>query len=601
MGPPRAVFVGDWFRAYPALGSGPGTARTNLVWIAGLLSRALKVPLAKQTLVMPADTEQGYLEQLGSAPIARAYREDPQRGWLESYDGCEARTAFTALYDRLPPDALVIGFELPPVMRRTLSAGGWRYVSVHVHPLRFLPDLTIGVYSNCAAMRAALAAITVPRSAIERQVARLSARIGRLNPPQAHLPDDCAVMFGQTPADASLIVDRRFASWSDYADKLAALIGPRDVVAYIKHPHARWPVALLDWLGNALGLNVIAMEGNSYPVIMSGRPIGPVASLSSSVGVEAAAFGHDSHFLIADPRHAFAVPGIDNAEQIMVGHQFLEPGMWECALGGAKPDGPMDVDPFFLGPGHIRSTLESWSFAGLEGTGTLPACKKIIVPAPRCGKAERDRLRVALGATAKDRDLADESPVDHWSLPFALAPGETWHWDKAEERLDFPGLDGLGSPDEDGIWLSGEGCTIRLPLAPSGGRELWISGELRFSFFRGLLDRHPVLLVRANGRPVAAWIHRGQEDPYHDLSFAFPATSDGICRVTLEVSHADNPCALGMGGDTRELSIIVHSVSLCASEAEVAGDAVMMSLWGFGDHPIEIPSDLDWQEHVAKQ
>ena len=601
MGHPGAVFVGDWFRAYPSVGAGPGTARSNLFWLAGLLSRALKVSPAKQTLVMPADTERGYLEQLGSAQIARAYREDPQRGWLESYDASEARTAFATLYDRLPPDALVIGFELPPVMRRTLSAGGWRYVSVHVHPLRFLPDLAFGIYSNCAAAREALAAITVPRSAIERQIARLSARIGRLNPPQAHLPDDCAVMFGQTPADASLIVDGRIASWSDHADKLAALIGRRDVVAYIRHPHARWPVALLDWLGNEMGLNVIAMEGNSYPVIMSGRPLGPVASLSSSVGVEAAAFGHDSHFLIADPRHAFAVPGIDNAEQIMVGHQFLEPGIWECALGGAKPDGPIDADPFFLGPGHVRGTLEAWSFAGLDGTGTLPGCTKIIVPSLSCGKAERDLLRGALGPVAKDRELADEGPVQYWSLPFALAPGETWQWDKAEERLDFPGLDGLGAPEEDGIWLSGQGCTIRLPLAPSRGRALWISCELRFSFFRGLLDRHPVLLVRANGKPVAAWIHRGQEDPYHDLSFAFPATSDGVCRMTLEVSHANSPCALGLGGDTRELSVIMHSVSVCASEAEFAGGSDMVSLWGFGDHPIELPLDLDLQEHVGKQ
>lgn len=601
MGRPRTVFVGDWFRAYPTLGSGPGSARSNLVWLAGLLSRALRVPLAKQTLVMPADTEQGYLEQLGSAPIARAYREDPQRGWLESYDASEARTAFATLYDRLPPDALVIGFELPPVMRRTLSAGGWRYVSVHVHPLRFLPDLAFGVYSNSAALVEAFETIAVPRSAVERQVARLSARIGRLNPPQAHLPDDCAVMFGQTPADASLIVNRRFADWSDYADKFAALIGPRDVLAYIRHPHARWPVALLDWLGNAMGLNVIAMEGNSYPVIMSGRSIGPVASLSSSVGVEAAAFGHDSHFLIADPRNAFAVQGVDNAEQVMVGHQFLEPELWECALDGAKPDGPIDADRFFLGPDHIRGTLESWSFRGLEGTNTLPNCTKIIVPAPRCGMAERDRLREALGVAVKNSKRTAEGPVDLWSLPFALAPGETWHWDKVEERLDFPGLEGLGPPDEDGIWLSGEGCTIRLPLAPSGISALWISGELRFSFFRGLLDRHPVLLVRANGRPVAAWIHRRQEDPYHTLSFAFPATSGGICRVTLEVSHANSPSALGLGRDTRELSIIVHSVSLCASETELTGDADMMSLWGFGDHPIELPTNLDWQEHVANQ
>lgn len=593
----RILLTGDWFRAHPSFGAGAGTVRGNVRWLAGLLSAGTGVPVQRQAVVLPAVTPEAFRADLDHQALAARYDGDPLAAWLVSYDGVAATAAFPLLFDRLAAADLVVGFELPPVMKRVLAARGCRYISIHIHPLRFLPDLVLGLHTNCPGIQRALASIGIPESYVVPRVMRLSARLSRLDPCQARLPEFCPVLFGQTVADASLIDAGRISTWPDHREQLAQLLGAHDHVAFVRHPHAEWPVKTLEWLREDLGKTVIAMAGNAYPVIMSGHMLGPVISMSSSIGVEAAAFGHDSHFLLADPRRAFGVAGFDNDQQFMVGHRFLTSEFWRAMLDGDTSSVTAQADPFLLGENFVRGTLEAWSYSGIAGTSAIPACTKIVMPSRQCGVEECDRLVASLaglptGATSQRSAMVTDAAllgVELRCLPAALASGMSWHWDRVTELLSMPGADDLGPTEADGAWLQGTSCTLRLPLGSGAAPGQMLSGEVRFSFFRGIIDRHPALLLRVNGCPVAGWVHRGSEDPYHELSFAIPVPTGGWCTLSLEVSHADSPAGLGLGEDPRQLGIILHRISIAVVDTESADEVDTLPLWGFGNTSLQIP------------
>jgi hypothetical protein len=551
---------------------------------------------------MPDTDAAGFARQLGMSGLAQQYLQDPQQAWVSSHDHAEPQTGFGILYDRLAANTLVVGFELPPTMRRALSARGHRYVSVHIHPLRFLPDLLFGVYSNCPDLARLLSAHAFDPETVDQQVARMAARFARQDLVHSRLPPGCPLLIGQTRQDASLIAGGRFQNWADHGDALARLLHGHDTVAYIRHPHAAWPDDDLALVRDDLGKTVIAMTHNAYPVIMAGRLLGPVISLSSSVGVEAEAFGHAVHFLIADPRRKFLTAGVDHDEQVMIGHDFLTIGFWEKALCRSDNDAAKPKSPFCFGVDHVRSTLEAWSFTGLTGNERLPHATKILMPARNLERAAIDRLLADLVQPSARQELdrpgmlaaAEAGGATVRCLPPALASGQTWRWDRASEVLGLPGQDGLGSTEGDGAWFDGSECRIVLLLKRGATDEQTLSGELRLSFFRGLLDRYPVLLLRANGEPIAAVLHRGGDDPYVRLPFTVRLPAGATCTLTLSCSHSDQPAALGLGSDTRRLGILLHAMAATVDDAHKAGQTNDLTLWGFGADPLCLPAELNW-------
>lgn len=591
----RIALAGDWFRAHPSQGVDAGTVRSNVRWLAGMMSDAFDLPMQHQNIVMPVVTPDGFRADLEDGALADRYDEDPQAAWLTSFDGGAALAAFPRLLDRLAGADVVVGFELPPVMRRGIASRGGRYVSIHVHPLRFLPDLAFGVHSNCPAIQQAIVAISIAEDVAKPQVARFSARLSRLASSQAELPDGCPVLFGQSTSDASLIEAAEISTWQDHRERLTELLDGHDQVAFIRHPYVNWPVQTIEWLRHELDKTVIAMAGNGYPVIMSGRRLGPVISLSSSIGVEAAAFGHDSHFLLTDPRRAFGVSGLDNEWQFMVGHQLLDRAFWQSVLEGSElPEATSD--PFLLGTDFVRGSLDSWSYASISGAGPLPDCTKTVVPSRRSTEEDVDRLVAALAGQPTDVPAPRANLVNAAAargahircFPPALASGMSWQWDRATECLNLPGAEGFGRVEPHNAWLESQRCEVRLPLRGGSASGQRIAGCIRFSFFDGIVGDYPALLLRANGRPVAAWVHRGANDTLHALPFDFATPAGEFCTLGLEVSHMASPAALGMGADTRQLGISIFDLSIMVTDSDSTCDGDLLRLWGFGEASIEI-------------
>lgn len=590
------VFVGDWFRCLPDQPGGrvQVVQSGNVAWLSRLLAPALGISGGDVRVVMPSPDGAAFARELADAELLERYHADPLGTWASLYDGELPPGCFDALFGRLGRDSLVIGFEIPPALRRRLTQQGQGYVSLHNHPLRFLKDLAFGAHTNVPEIRTSLEEIACDPREIERQAARFSARFARLDPVQARLPEGCPLLFGQTDHDASLIVEGRFAQWRDFADELAEELHDHAEVALVRHPQARWRAEVIELLRTTLGKTVIGISGNSYPLIMSGSPDRKVLTLSSSIGAEASVFGYQPRFLLADPREKFAVAGCDNPVQIMVDHRLFEQAFWEEALAGSGKGAPARAEAFYLGSNFVRGTLEGWSFTQLEGADPFADMEKTVFPASNAEDARIDEIVGTLAGTAPgDRDAAiaaaGAARIALRILPGPLQRGGTWAWGRDIAGSDLAMAEGFHPIEGDGAWSDGTAGTIEFAVGGETGSLIRIEGELAFSFFGGLLPQGPALLLYVNGKPRAALLHGEGEDPYHRLPFAADVPAGQLCRLRIESSHAASPAQLGLNSDPRQLGFILHGVEITARLPGGTGDLPALRLWGVGDRPIEVP------------
>lgn len=594
--------VGDWFRCAAGAGERIAVVQAgNVAWLSHLLAPAVGGRAGALRQVMPSTRKEIFARQLGDDALFEQYTANPEMAWASSFDGDVPEHCFAELYDAIDHNSLVLGFEIPPVMRRGLAMRGFDYLSFHNHPLRFLKDLPFGVYSNAGAAVASLEAIACNPKEINRQAARFAARFARLDPVQARLPEDCPVLFGQTARDASLIAGGVFAGWGDYVEVLDDLLRNYTEVAFVRHPQAEWRVEVIELLRSRLGKTVIGVSGNSYPLIMSGGSFGPMATLSSSIGVEARAFGHDVRFLLADPCEKFAVRGLDNPSQIMLDHRLFEPDFWLQIMNGTGDGTVARDEAFYLGDNFVRGTLEGWSFNALNGDKPFSPMEKFVIPAAQATDAQLDGLaNILSGASADCRERAiveaRRSDIALDFVPGPLVDGGIWRWDPQSCLADLPLVNGFSTTEEDGAWSEGAEGAIEIPIGSDPGNRLRIEGELNFSFFRGILHEMPALLLYVNGKPCSSIVHRMGDQPYYRLLFSAIVPVRTNCRFRIQCSHAASPRELRLGDDERVLGFIIHSIEVSARSDNRSGDDFPLRLWGFGNRPIEISST---EEHES--
>lgn len=554
------TFVGDWLRIVVQQPRISVIQQGNVAWIARLLAPALDACGISWNIVMPSSDAEEFAAQLADPALLRSFAKNPAETWAAAYEGGTGSDCLTALFDAVPMSGLVVGFEIPPFMKREFAARRMDYISLHIHPVRFLKDFMFSAYTNAPDLAASLAAISCDPQEIARRVSRFSARLARLDPVQTRLPEGVPVLFGQTAADSSLIAKDRFMRLQDYVEPLAMLLNGHDEVAFLKHPLAEWRADEVRFLTRDLGKTVLGISGNSYAHVMSPSCLGPVTAISSSLGVEAGLFGHDCRFLLADPRDKFVVPEQDDPRRVQLDHRLFEPAFWhEIMRRTGRGIGPKP-DSFHLGADYVRGTLQDYSLEGLEGARPLPPMEKLILPAAGITPARVDELAGRLaGAALNDREQAIVRGADYRIelrlAPAPLAAGQTWTWNSSAA---LPGmfLSGFHPVEEHGAWSGAPVCAITVPL--DGPDELELDCEADLSFFSGILDRNPALLVRVDGKPVSALCQIGTEMQKHQLSWTMPVRGPGDCVMQIECSHSVRPRDLGMQTDERELGFMLH-------------------------------------------
>lgn len=591
--------AGDLARLSVEQGHLVAPTRRNVEWLAELLRsvNALRQDGLQLEVVHPPARARGdaAVAAMGGTAVWGAYTASAADAWAQRFDDPQT-LPFPGLQQQLLESELVIGFELPPALKRLLHGQGRRYVSFHIHALRLLRDLCLGATTNCPLIAEALARHAVPDIEVQAQVQRFRA-LCRFHPlPAFAFPEGLPVLVGQTEGDSVLIERGRFIDWPDRDDALAHALLGFDEVIFIEHPFRADSRRVTEYLRCRHGKTVVATNANGYGLLLSARDVPKVLTLSSSLGVEAAAFGWPAEFLLADPRRKLQVEGIDQPFDAPLGHGVLDDAFWLQVLSGQAPTarkgsrlaGGAHPEPFARGEHYLRDSLESWSYNLLRSRLAGSACRKVLMPHAGLSIDRRRRLVRALTSPWPDEsppgDPIGAAPptgvaLEHMAPPIGL--GDTLVI-KGDEPA-FGQLLGAGfHPVEGwGAWSSERRSELLVAAAaPAGGALLRVTLEL--GGFEGTVAMSPVLTFTAGSRLLGVLLLRSADARAARVSLALPAAPGLVCLV-IELSHMTSPRDAGLSVDMRPLGFGLSAVELELRPQDDAELLAMMAdplVWG---------------------
>lgn len=564
----------------------------NVAWLRELLASvpALKAPDLEVELLQPAPQPDVDLAWLGGRHVAEAYRADAMLAWAARFDTPQL-DVFPEVLRRAVEADLVVGHELPPSVKRHLHANGRRYVSFYIHPLRMLRDLCLGATTNDPAIADALVRVAVPEAEVRAQVHRFRALCHFHRLRAFAFPEGLPVLVGQTERDSVLIEQGRFIDWPDREDALAAALQGFDAVVFIEHPFRADSRRVTEYLRCRHGKTVIATDANGYGLLLSANDVPKVLTLSSSLGVEACAFGWPTEFLLQDPRRQLQVDGIDQPFDLPLGHGVLGDAFWHRLVGtAATPRGRSKAlqrghEPFVRGEHYLRDSLESWSYHLLRSHLAGARSRKTLMPHGALDPGRRAALVDALlplpmGEPPLRKSPASPEVVFEELMP-PIVPGRVHVWRGSEPGFrQFLGS-GFHPTESWGAWSSQHRCELLMAVAPPAGRGL-LSVTIDIGGFEGTLTRSPVLALSAGGRVLALVMLREHDTPTARVTVALPVEA-GLARLVIEMSHVASPKETGLGNDDRRYGFGLTAVELelrSADDAELLALLEATQVWG---------------------
>jgi hypothetical protein len=184
---------------------------------------------------------------IGSSPRFRKYTHNlnsdfdieqfrsfcPSNSWIEYFFGIPDAAA-DYLVGALPPDALIISYEMPQWLETLLSRRAIPYIDIRISPIRFARDLYIALRSNVVSLMRNIEPWAVLDEEIRLEASLLTA-MARHNP-APKVEDHSFVFLGQTEDDASIVNhEGRFVRLEDYEQKISSF--DRQIY-YLAHPFA---------------------------------------------------------------------------------------------------------------------------------------------------------------------------------------------------------------------------------------------------------------------------------------------------------------------------------------------------------------------------
>ena len=290
----RIVVTGDFLR--PIENSAAPAQVGNVHWLGHLLRNPLRSatghPVEIRTWGSPG------LADIGNPLIRAVYDEFDAPvsldGWAKIFRDDSPSAALDILVSSIFGDALVIGFELPPIVEMALQRSGIPFLTVAVHPARYLDDIVFGLRCSDQAVQKALRARAIPEYEFE-VMAGLQAAAAQKRSFFQPAPDSL-VIVGQMPTDGSCISEGKFASLDQFRTRISAAAAGREVVYFKAHPFTDENTVATrmrdDW-----GLPIEVTDQSIY-YLMAHPHVAAVLALSSSVGMEARYFGKDATMLL---------------------------------------------------------------------------------------------------------------------------------------------------------------------------------------------------------------------------------------------------------------------------------------------------------------
>ena len=337
----RIVITGDVFRTT----NGDPNQLTNVRWLRGELAR----PIYELTGLWPDVRYRRNAPDDGRAVIEAWYRLLGHTPSLEAWADTFAQTTPpAALSDALRADydrALVLGFELSPLMRSVLGDIGAPWVDIGLSPIRFLDDLALDLRFSWP-VEAAHPGLILSGD-VEGAVERVRTRHGN-DAAAAGLGGAC-VFLAQTRQDRTLIKDGAFFRDEETIARVAQALQGRPLVL---KPHPLAPDnPLLCTLQRRFAAPTTG--ANVYAILAAARDV-RLLTISSSAAIEARHFGHAPQIFHA-AAHGDAAP-----LSSLWAHRSTS--FWRVALAPILPlraDADFEELPV---PNRLRRRIGAWGW-----------------------------------------------------------------------------------------------------------------------------------------------------------------------------------------------------------------------------------------------
>jgi hypothetical protein len=406
--------------------------------------------------------------------------------------------------------------------------------------------------------------------------------------PALAIPRGVPALIGQTEFDSVLIKDGRFARWSDYHDLLEAELRDFDEIVFLEHPYRPNQGEVVAYLRGVLGKTVVSTNANGYGVLLSAVDLPKVMTLSSSLGVEAAAMGYSSTFLLDDPRQKLCLTDIETKVADAVGHALLDPVFWRQLLSSDRtPTAALErsADPFFLGDNYVRNSLDAWSFGVLQnGLGNLSSRKTLMPSATLSDSRQAELLgQLAQASTPlSPRHALQRAATLGLFLELSAPPMSLCEVSEAPLNVNSPAsplLVGFHAAEPWGCWSSEQLSQIGCAIDPAAIGRSRLVMEMEVAAYEGVLGRAPVLVISFEQAIVGIAFFRTSQ-PKVTMRLAIRPTS-GYCIFDLLFTDLQKPSASASSSDTRDLGFALSRLTFTLEPVEEDdAEAHVPSLWG---------------------
>ena len=382
----RIVVTGDVFRTT----DGDANQLGNVRWLRSELSQ-----LYELTGLCPELRYRRNARDDGRAVIRKWYRLMDRTPSLEAWAATFHLAPPPALIEAMRPDyegALVIGFELSPLMRSVLGGIGVPWVDVSVGLIRFLDDLALSLRFSWAVE------VAHPGLVSSAQVREAAARVrARCRGDTAAAPLEGACVFlAQTRHDRALIKNGDFFPDTEAIERIAQALDGRRLVL---KPHPLAPDnPLLATLRERFG--AATTDANVYSLLATAGDV-RFLTISSSAAIEARHFGHTPAIFHADA-HADA-----GASSSLWAHRSA--AFWRAALAPVLPLKPEADYEERVRPDRLRRSLCAWGWPPPDASAAVGRRQSAVVKTPF-------RLWAHPAATA---DARPPTAASAWASPQA--------------------------------------------------------------------------------------------------------------------------------------------------------------------------------------
>ncbi|WAC47069.1 hypothetical protein OVA03_10135 [Asticcacaulis sp. SL142] len=593
----RVAITCDLYRFKPGKSEVSNFQNRNLRWCYELIQKALiSSGDVELSLVNAPEDPELFQACFGSAEAYENYIINSESAWAKNYEAASP-ILFASLYDQLLNQDLVVGFEMPPSIRNRLHTDSKRYINLFIHPLRFLKDLAFGATSNCPQIESCLANLQFDPSEISTQVSRFKAFFMRSQHPACHLPDGIPLLIGQTSADSVVIKDGTFATWQDYAGVLSERLKPYNTVAFLEHPGRSNSSHITEFLRSRLGKTVISMRGNSYGLLFSNPDIPAIITLSSSLGVEAQAIGHDTQFLISDPRLKLSSQGIEHPMHFL-GHSILTETFWKALIGKGDVSELHEKGAFFLGDNLVRNSLDAWAFRALQYEIKIEPSVRTILPSVSSDENEVKLLASAFTGTPSIHDqkldvsvaLAETQGIALGVLDKPLSLSQNWTLPISSRQSGHYFRSGFHASEHWGIWSGSVVSELVIPVSVGASSYARIVLEMEIGIYDGASLSAPVLKISVGDYATGYVLFRTMNSEPQTVSFEILSQQPELV-IGFKQTHLVSPNQINGSPDTRLLGFSLSRVSARYIESVKSVDdyrPAAPSVWGVLSEPIEL-------------